>query len=116
MAMRYFSLLITGFLLLLCSCTPVRSPTPQPAATLSSGDPIAALLAEVPPLPKMGFSVQVGAFSSLNNAVRLEQLLEGRGIDAYHFLHESGLYKVRFGNHSQYGAARGAAEACRIRV
>ena len=58
----------------------------------------------------MGFSVQVGAFSQMENAVRLEQLLDQRGIDAYHFLHESGLYKVRFGNHDEYRAARQEAE------
>ncbi|MCD6525503.1 MAG: C40 family peptidase [Desulfuromonas sp.] len=58
----------------------------------------------------MGFSVQVGAFSKLNNAVRFKETLQARGIDAYHFLHESGLYKVRFGNHSNYRLARNEAE------
>ncbi|NOQ51917.1 MAG: hydrolase, partial [Desulfuromonadaceae bacterium] len=58
----------------------------------------------------MGFSIQVGAFTKLDNAVRLKQLLEARGIDAYHFLHESGLYKVRFGNHQEYATTRGEAE------
>ena len=95
----------------LCSC---GSPTRQRVAT----DPIADLLKDVPPvatqpvkpLQKMGFSVQVGAFTKLDNAVRLKQLLEARGIDAYHFLHESGLYKVRFGNHQEYATTRGEAE------
>ncbi|MEA3363634.1 MAG: NlpC/P60 family protein [Thermodesulfobacteriota bacterium] len=58
----------------------------------------------------MGFSVQVGAFKQLENAVRLEQSLAQRGVDAYYFRHESGLYKVRFGNHVTYPAARGEAE------
>jgi len=58
----------------------------------------------------MGFSVQVGAFSQLNNAVQLEQSLTRRGIDAYYFKHQSGLYKVRFGNHSSYQKARSEAE------
>jgi len=61
-------------------------------------------------LEKMGFSVQVGAFSQLGNAVRFKQTLQNRGIDAYHFLHESGLYKVRFGNHDNYSLARREAE------
>jgi len=80
-------------------------------------DPIAALLGEdsgAPPsaeaLPEMGFSIQVGAFANLDNAVRLEQVLESRGIDAYYFRHESGLYKVRFGNHATYQPARAEAE------
>lgn len=58
----------------------------------------------------MGYSIQVGAFTDLDNAVRLEQRLESRGIDAYYFRHESGLYKVRFGNHSTYQPARSEAE------
>lgn len=58
----------------------------------------------------MGFSVQVGAFSKLDNAVRLEDSLKQQGVDAFYFLHEDGLYKVRFGNHSDYAAARNEAE------
>lgn len=109
-------LIIFAYLLLICSCsTAHKSPAPEPQST--AVDPIAALLEEAPPLQpekiaplkKMGFSVQVGAFSKLDNAVRLEQSLESRGIDAYHFRHESGLYKVRFGNHPQYAQARGEA-------
>jgi len=61
-------------------------------------------------LENMGYSIQVGAFSNLENAVRLENILETRGIDAYYFRHESGLFKVRFGNHADYGSARYAAE------
>lgn len=61
-------------------------------------------------LRKMGFSVQVGAFANIENAVRLEQTLEKRGIDAYYFRHDSGLFKVRFSNHESYQAARNEAE------
>jgi cell wall-associated NlpC family hydrolase len=58
----------------------------------------------------MGYSIQVGAFANLDNAVRLEQRLEARDIDAYYFRHESGLYKVRFGNYATYQPARSKAE------
>ena len=61
-------------------------------------------------LPRMGFSIQVGAFSNIDNAVRLTESLQQRGINAYHFLHSSGLYKVRFGNHTSKSAARKVAE------
>jgi cell wall-associated NlpC family hydrolase len=91
---------------------PVQSPAPPAPA-----DPIAALLDEVAsgreqstPLEKMGYSTQVGAFANLDYAVRLERLLDARGIDAYYFRHESGLYKVRFGNHASYREARAEAE------
>ena len=58
----------------------------------------------------MGYSIQVGAFSNLDNAVHLEHELDARGIDAYYFRHESGLYKVRFGNYGSYRPARAEAE------
>jgi len=109
------SLLLLLFLLSACSSptTPIRDQTPRPVVD----DPIGALLDEAPddqqqdtPLQKMGYSIQVGAFNNLDNAVRLEQVLESRGIDAYYFRHESGLYKVRFGNHTTYKPARSEAE------
>lgn len=62
------------------------------------------------PLKILGYSIQVGAFSNPDNAVRFAALLESRGVDAYSFLHESGLYKVRFGDHDTYAAARAEAE------
>ena len=112
-AMKFCYLLICT--LLLCSCSRGYQPAVTPDQTR---DPIANLLAKAPPLPtpnvtplqKMGFSVQVGAFAKLDNAVRLEQSLEARGIDAYYFRHQSGLYKVRFGNHQQYPQARAEAQ------
>ena len=61
-------------------------------------------------LPRMGFSIQVGAFSNIDNAVRLTGSLQQRGINAYHFLHSSGLYKVRFANYETRAAARERAE------
>lgn len=61
-------------------------------------------------LSSMGFSIQVGAFSQLDNAVGLEQALQRQGLDAYYFRHPSGLYKVRFSDHTRYSAARSEAE------
>ena len=61
--------------------------------------------APLPPSPmptvgvsETGYSIQLGAFSVLSNAVRLTERLKGRGADAYYFRHESGLYKVRLGD------------------
>lgn len=59
----------------------------------------------------MGHTIQVGAFSNIDNAVRLTTSLQRQGLNAYHFLHNSGLYKVRFGNFSTKNAARNRAEA-----
>jgi hypothetical protein len=60
-------------------------------------------------LPPMRYTIQVGAFSNIDNAVRLTASLEGQGLDAYHFLHSSGLYKVRFENFRTKQAARSRA-------
>jgi len=49
-------------------------------------------------LSSMQYTIQVGAFKNLNNAVRLEAKLDRDGLEAYYFLHSDGLYKVRFGN------------------
>lgn len=61
-------------------------------------------------LPPMRYTIQVGAFSNLDNAVHLTAKLQAQGLNAYHFLHDSGLYKVRFGNYPTRNAAQKRAE------
>ncbi len=61
-------------------------------------------------LPPMRHTIQVGAFTKMNNAVRFTEKLQTKGINAYHFQHESGLYKVRFGNYASQKVARDRAE------
>jgi cell wall-associated NlpC family hydrolase len=91
-------LVICGWLLLAVGCggPAIRPDTPSPV--------------KKPYLPPMGFSIQVGAFSDIDNAVRLTGSLQQRGINAYHFLHSSGLYKVRFANYETQADARKRAE------
>ncbi len=64
-------------------------------------------------LSRMQYSIQVGAFSLLGNAVRLMQNMEDLGLDAYYFKDQDDLYKVRFGNYSSYYSARQNAERLR---
>lgn len=64
-------------------------------------------------IPRLGYSIQVGAFANVDNAVRLSNALERHGLDAYYFVHRTGLYKVRFGNFPTKKAARKKAEAVR---
>ena len=59
---------------------------------------------------RIGYAIQVGAFSDLNNAVRLTQTLQDRGLNAYYFVHKTGLYKVRFGDFPSKESARRKAE------
>ncbi len=113
-------------LLLIMALGACRSAAPPPdapgsaAGVSADSDPIAALIAAAPAaedsarksrdLEKMGFSIQVGAFSLVRNAVRFEQSLDRNGLDAYYFRDPDGLFKVRFGNHSSYAAARRQAQ------
>ena len=62
-------------------------------------------------VPRMGYSIQVGAFTNVDNAVRLVESLEKQGMTAYYFHHKSGLFKVRFGDYPTREAARVKAEA-----
>ncbi len=59
---------------------------------------------------RTGYTVQVGAFSVLDNARRLAQALNDIGLDAYYFAQGSGLFRVRFGDFPSRDAAVGQAE------
>ncbi len=89
--------LVFLFLLTSCSSREVVTQTPQPTII-------------VKPLSIVGFSIQVGAFSNADNAVRLTETLQSNGLDAYHFVHKSGLYKVRFGDYPTRKTARKQAD------
>ena len=62
-------------------------------------------------VPRMGYSIQVGAFTNVDYATRLTESLEKQGMSAYYFHHKSGLFKVRFGDYPTREAARIKAEA-----
>jgi len=51
-----------------------------------------------PALPSLRYTIQAGAFKNIDNAVRLTERLLARKLAAYHFIDESGFYKVRIGN------------------
>jgi hypothetical protein len=54
---------------------------------------------------RTGYTVQVGAFSILDNARHLAQALNDIGLDAYYFSQGPGLYRVRFGDFPSRDAA-----------
>ena len=80
---------------LLAACTSAK-PVPAPAPA-----PITEAL-----LPMMGISIQAGAFEHLENAVRLTEALQSRGLEATFFKDDDGLFKVRFGNFPSMEEAR----------
>jgi cell wall-associated NlpC family hydrolase len=63
------------------------------------------------PLALLGYTIQVGAFSDVENAARLTDQLQARGLDATYFVARAGLYKVRFGNYPSKASARQKAES-----
>jgi cell wall-associated NlpC family hydrolase len=81
-----------------CATQPPTPPKPPPALPGKE-------------VPRMGYSIQVGAFTNVDNAVRLTESLEKQGMSAYYFHHKSGLFKVRFGDYPTREAARIKAEA-----
>ncbi len=62
---------------------------------------------------RTGYTIQAGAFRNLSNAVRLAGTLSEFGLNAYYFKHESGLYKVRFGDYTDQRSAYTQAESFR---
>jgi len=61
-------------------------------------------------ISRLGFSIQVGAFSEVKNAERLTARLQSRGIEAFYFRKDSGVYVVRFGDYRSRDLARKNAE------
>ena len=81
-----------------CATKPPTPPKPPPAVPGKE-------------VPRMRYSIQVGAFTNMENAARLTESLEKQGMSAYYFHHKSGLFKVRFGDYPTREAARMKAEA-----
>jgi cell wall-associated NlpC family hydrolase len=61
----------------------------------------------------LGWAIQAGAFSQLDNAVRLSEDLNRQGLDSTYFRDTDKLYKVRFGNFPSRDAAQRRAESLR---
>ncbi|AJE03731.1 NlpC/P60 family protein [Geobacter pickeringii] len=57
-------------------------------------------------ISRLGYAIQVGAFSDVKNAERLTARLQVRGIEAFYFKRENGFYAVRFGDFPTKEAAR----------
>lgn len=70
----------------------------------------AAQMKAVKGLSRIGFAIQVGAFSEVKNAERLSNRLQQKGIEAFYFKKDSGLYAVRFGDFDTKERAKKAAQ------
>lgn len=61
-------------------------------------------------ISRLGYSIQVGAFADVRNAERLTVKLQTRGIEAFYFRKDNGVYVVRFGDYQARSKAKQAAE------
>lgn len=98
------SAVLISLLFLVPGCS-THAPPPAPAPRV-----ITPRAVKEKELDRLGYTIQVGAFARMENAVRLSSELEKMGVNPYYFRHSSGLYKVRFGNFSTLDAARLQAE------
>jgi len=64
---------------------------------------------------RLGWAIQAGAFSQIENAVRLSNNLNSQGLYATFFKDSDKLYKVRFGDFADREAARNRAESLKSR-
>ncbi|WP_285576976.1 C40 family peptidase [Geothrix limicola] len=63
------------------------------------------------PLPRLGYTLQAGAFAKVENAARFAESLQAQGLEAAYYGSEDGLYRVRFGDFATKEKARTKGEA-----
>ncbi len=93
---------LAGLLLLACAGPRTSAPRVEPARPAPEPRPA--------PLARVGWTIQAGAFARVENASRLAETLQARGLDAVYYA-GGGFYRVRFGDFPTREAARARAEA-----
>lgn len=58
---------------------------------------------------RLGFAIQMGAFADVKNAERFTARLQDKGIEAFYYRRDNGIYAVRFGDFPSREQARAAA-------
>jgi len=61
-------------------------------------------------ITRIGHAIQMGAFSDVNNAERFTAKLQSKGIEAFYFRKDNGVYAVRFGDFPTKDKARAVAD------
>ena len=106
--LHLFAAAILGAWLLLGGCQR-RVPPPAPPHP----PPVTAPAA--PMLPAIAYTIQVGAFSTVERAADYADRLGSHGLDTYYFIDADGLCKVRFERFDTKAAARQRARALQTR-
>jgi cell wall-associated NlpC family hydrolase len=61
-------------------------------------------------ISRLGYAIQMGAFADVKNAERFTSRLQAKGLDAFYYRKDSGVYAVRFGDFPSKDKARAAAK------
>jgi hypothetical protein len=61
-------------------------------------------------LARLGYAIQAGAFTRVENAARLTDTLQAGGLNATYFAGDQGIYRVQFGNFPSHQEALRRAE------
>jgi cell wall-associated NlpC family hydrolase len=61
-------------------------------------------------ISRLGYAIQMGAFADVKNAERFSAKLQAKGIDAFYFRKDNGVYAVRFGDFPSKEKARTEAK------
>jgi cell wall-associated NlpC family hydrolase len=61
-------------------------------------------------ISRLGHAIQMGAFADVKNAERFTAKLQAKGIEAFYFRKDNGVYAVRFGDFPTKEKARAAAK------
>lgn len=61
-------------------------------------------------ITRLGHAIQMGAFADVNNAERFAAKLQSKGIEAFYFRKDNGVYAVRFGDFPSKEKARSVAK------
>jgi hypothetical protein len=61
-------------------------------------------------ITRLGYAIQMGAFAEVKNAERFTARLQTKGIEAFYFRKDNGVYAVRFGDFPSKEKAREAAK------
>lgn len=66
--------------------------------------------APAPGITRLGYAIQMGAFAEVKNAERFTARLQSKGIEAFYFRKDNGVYAVRFGDFPTRDKARSVAD------
>lgn len=59
---------------------------------------VTSYAAKSPSITPLGYAIQMGAFADVKNAERFTTQLKAKGIEAFYFRKDNGVYAVRFGD------------------